>query len=241
MSLKKLCAEIEQNSRKDAAKTIKDARKEAKQIITDAEEKASELVESEKKQAKQFSDTEAQSRITATQLEANKILSDARDEAVRQSIDQVWSYYSKLSQRSGYKTQLKAWAKKAIDELEMPGAVIRCREKDRSILRSARFKVGQPLDCAGGLRAESKDGKVIVDYTLEAQFESRREEIARTIHSNLFSSSDLETLKVSAVKTAKNRSSKKPRSTKKAKPVSKKKTRSTKRSVSKKKKSRGRR
>jgi len=187
MGLEKLCAEIEELSAKRADEIINAAQKEAKEILSSAKNSAKSSVEEAKAQAKKFSRTESEERITAAQLEAQKLLSEARDEAVRKSLSQGWEQFSDAKKLSQYQKKLRAWAQKALDELSLPGAMVQCNQADRQALSTAGFKLSpEPIECAGGARATSRDGKIIVDYTLEAQFDQKKEELSRKAHSILF-------------------------------------------------------
>jgi len=188
MGLENLCNEIEHNSKARAAQILSDAKKEARKIVEDARASASASSQAAKKQALQFSKAEEQERITAAQLEEQKIISDAKDEAVRKCTRQVWEEFSQARKQPGYSKKLRRWAELALEELSSSGSVLRCAPEDKQILISAGFKLSpKPLECAGGVVAETKDGKVIVDYTLESIFEQNREKIVHTIHSKLFS------------------------------------------------------
>ncbi|PIT84211.1 hypothetical protein COU37_04660 [Candidatus Micrarchaeota archaeon CG10_big_fil_rev_8_21_14_0_10_45_29] len=187
MGLEKLCAEIEDDSRKRSDEIIKQAQKEAKEILSSAKQGAKSSVEAAKAQAKKFSRSESEERITAAQLEAQKLLSEARDEAVKKSLSQAWEQFSDAKKLPQYQKKLRAWAQKALDELSLPGAVVQCNQADRQALLNAGFKLSpEPIECAGGARAASRDGKIVVDYTLEAQFDQKKEELSRKVHSILF-------------------------------------------------------
>lgn len=191
MGLNQLCREIEQNAKVRAAQIAIEAKEEAKAIAEDAKAQAKEKFDAASAQAHEFSVQEASERITAAQLEAQKILSDAKDDAVGKCLLQVWDDFSQARKKAGYAKNMRSWADLALQELDYSGATLKCAAQDRQILASAKYKVSsEPLECAGGLRAESKGSKVIVDYTLESIFEQKREEISKQIYSKLFSSED---------------------------------------------------
>ncbi|VVB56847.1 V-type ATP synthase subunit E [uncultured archaeon] len=197
MSLEHLCAEIESRSQAQASAAVKAAHEEAKRILDTAHAAGARTLEAARAEAEAFSSAEASSRLTACQLEASRHLVESREEAVQQSLEQVWEYFSQAPKRAGYAAKLKAWAQKALDELDTPGAVLRANESDTETLHSAGFKVSKkPIECAGGVRAETADGRISVDYTLESQFERKREELLHLIHQKLFSDSDSTMLEI---------------------------------------------
>ncbi len=197
MGLEQLCAEIESRSHTQALAAIKVAHEEAKRILDNAHAQGERTLEAARAEAQAFSSAEASSRLTSCQLEASRHLIESREEAVRQCLDQVWAWYAQSPRRAGYAAKLKGWAQKALDELDAPGAVLRANEADSEILRSADFKVSKKtLECAGGVRVETSDGRIAVDYTLESQFERKREELLHLIHQKLFAGEDSTMLEI---------------------------------------------
>ena len=197
MGLESLCVEIESRSQAQASAATKAAHEEAKRILDTAHAAGARTLEAACAEAEAFSSAEASSRLTACQLEATRHLVESREEAVRQSLSQVWEYFAQAPRRAGYSAKLKGWAQQALDELDMPGALLRANETDAEILRAADFKVSiRPLECAGGVRAETADGRISVDLTLESQFERKREELLHLIHQTLFSAADSATLEI---------------------------------------------
>lgn len=186
MGLHQLCTQIEQSAKLRAASILKEAKADARRIESAAQKTADDSIALAKAQALEFCQSESKERINAARLEASKILSEAKDEAVRQSLAQVWEKYSQLPSKPEYKEKLRQWANTALEDLGLSGAVLRSSQKDRAILSSMGFKVGDSINCVGGVRAESKDGKIMADYTLESMFESKKEEIAREIYASLF-------------------------------------------------------
>ena len=174
-----------------AAAQIRGAEEAAKRLIEEAKAAAQASLGAARAEAAEFSAAEANERMAAARLEVSRSLGEARDEAVRQSLAGVWEYFRAMPKRAGYSARLRQWAAKAMAELDMPGAVLRASASDIAILRAADFKVSaQPIDCSGGVRAESRDGRIVVDYTLEAQFERKREDLLHQIHQQLFSAED---------------------------------------------------
>ncbi len=191
MSLEQLCVEIEDRSSEQAAAQIKAAEDAAKRIVEAAKASAQAILEAARDEARAFSEAEGRERMAAARLEASRAMGEARDEAVRQCVAAAWEFYRAMPRRAGYGVRLRSWAKKALEELDTPGAVLRANHADLNILRSAGFKVAaSPIECSGGVRAETRDGRIAVDYTLEALFERKREDLLHQIHQQLFSAED---------------------------------------------------
>ena len=191
MSLEQLCVEIEDRSNEQAAAQVRAAEDAAKRIVEAAKASAQALLDSARDEARAFSEAESRERMAAARLEVSRSLGEARDEAVRACLSAVWDHYHHMPARAGYASRLRSWAKKALDELDTPGAVLRARSSDLSILRAGGFKVAPAaIECSGGVRAETRDGRIAVDYTLEALFERKREDLLHQMHQQLFSAED---------------------------------------------------
>jgi len=175
MALDQLCTEIDSRTHAQAAALTKAAHEDAKRIVDEAHAASERMLAAAKKEAEEFASAEGHTRLTSCQLEAARHLVEAREEAVRQSLNQVWEHYKLLPKRGGYAAKLKVWAQQSLDELGHSNAVLHANESDGETLRAAGFKVSKTsLDCAGGVRAETSDGHIAVDCTLEAQFERKR-------------------------------------------------------------------
>lgn len=191
MSLDALCREIAATAEARAARLMREAQASAKTVLEEAKEAAANAVAAAKAEGHTFAKAETAERLNAGQLESSKTLSEAREEAVRQAVEQVWAHYRLMPKRPGYAKKLRQWAERAQSELGLADALLRANASDLPLLAEAGFRVNRaPIECAGGVRAESKDGRIIVDYTLESQFDSKREEVGRECFARLFADSD---------------------------------------------------
>ncbi|MFH1095869.1 MAG: V-type ATP synthase subunit E [Candidatus Micrarchaeota archaeon] len=186
MSLEQLCREIEHRAATKSASVVRDAHEDAQKTVREAKAMADKTVREARQEAEKFASSEGAERLANAQIEAQKIRSDAKEEAVRANRQRVWERYAAQTRKSAYARKLKKWAQEALDELGANG-VLRTNAQDRSLLSSSGMRVSsEPLECAGGVRAETADGRIGVDFTLEAQFEARKEEIEREIYARLF-------------------------------------------------------
>jgi len=190
MSLEQLCQEIEHRAQHQASAIIREAQGDGEKILAQAEASAGKTVRSARAEAERFGEGEATERIAAARLEEQKMLSDAKEEAVRANLEFVWAKYCAHAKKRGYAKKLKDWAHAALSELGGSG-VLRTNSYGRAILSGSGMRVSaKDLECSGGVRAETHDGRIIVDYTFESQFERKKEEISREIYARLFPEAD---------------------------------------------------
>lgn len=191
MSLESLCREIAATSDARAVALLRNAQAESSRMAQEAQSQAERAVRAARADGEAFAAAETAERRNAAALESSKLLSEAREEAVRQAVAQVWAQYRQMPRRPGYAKKVRRLAEQAVQELDISGALLRARSEDLPLLAEAGFRVNrEPLDCAGGVRAESRDGRILVDYTLEAQFDAKREEVAREAFARLFSDAE---------------------------------------------------
>ena len=186
MSLEQLCQEIEHRAATKSASAIRDAHEDAQKVAREAKATGERTLRAAREEAERFASSEGAERLANAQIEAQKILSEAKEEAVRANLQLVWEKYVAQTRKTAYARKLKAWAQEALAELGTNGA-LRTNAQDRPHLVSAGLRVApEPLDCAGGVRAETADARIGVDRTLEAQFDAGKEEVAREMYARLF-------------------------------------------------------
>ncbi len=188
MGLEQLCREISATAETRAAWLVKEAHASAEGTIAQARSDGQKAVAAARAEGEKFGTAEKAERVNAAKLEEQKALSDAREEAVRRGIEQVWERYRNAGKRPGYAKNLRRWAEMAASELDTPGYSLRARADDIKLLAEAGFKVSrEPLECSGGVLAQTAGGKICVDYTLESLFEGKREEAYKEVYARLFS------------------------------------------------------
>jgi vacuolar-type H+-ATPase subunit E/Vma4 len=187
MSLEQLIQEIEKSASLKANSIIQEAKKEKEKIIKQAKLKAKEIEEQTKQNATNFALAQQKEKLASAQSEKERIIKQAKEEAVLAALDQVWEEFKKYIKDKNYPKYLRKLAAMALEELgEDRDIVFLCNEQDKKLLQNT-FKVHQTINCAGGLIAQTKDGKIIVDYTFENIFEQKKQALKNKIMQILFS------------------------------------------------------
>jgi len=175
-----------------------DAHRKAKALEHGANEQARELLHAAHAGAKKTSDTarndaeafvasERAERLSAARLEAQKMLSESRETAVNSALEQVWREFVAKKRGANYRATLKTLAGRAVSELGSARPVLHANAADRKLLSSMGYKVAPAaLDCEGGAVAETSDGRIRSDYTLEEIFAHQKESVRKELYERLF-------------------------------------------------------
>ncbi|MEM4137058.1 MAG: V-type ATP synthase subunit E family protein [Candidatus Anstonellaceae archaeon] len=174
MSLKSLINQIERESQKKVSSIIENAKQENHQILEEAKKQAKKILQQASLQAEEFSKNYLEEKLAAAKTEEQRILIQAREEAVEKALADLWQEFSKFSSSSTYPKYLKKLVSMALEEIDSKSVVALCNAKDKKLLQSFGLKVEKTVDCAGGVIVQTKDGKVMVDYTFESIFEQKK-------------------------------------------------------------------
>ncbi len=170
---------------------------DAAKIIADAELKASELSVSEKSTATAISDIAAseaktsldlksKERLAWARLEAKRILSEAREDAVSNSFDLFVEELTNLKKSAEYKSFIRTSVDRALTHAGS-GAIIHVLKGEKDLVpKSKEITISEDLSGFGGVIVESADGTVFLDLTLETLIEMRRDDLRKEISAKLF-------------------------------------------------------
>lgn len=174
-----------------------EAQAQAGSILSKAQAEASGILEAEKSRA--LSDRKSaqdllekslllhqQERLAWAHLEERRILAEAREDAIRASIDTLYSLL-KAEKGNAYPGYLKRTLGKAIAAMGK-GCIVHGTKKDAIRLKAiARVPMKADLpEGLGGLIAESADGKIRFNGTLEARMEMLHGELRKRVYEKLF-------------------------------------------------------
>lgn len=185
MGLESLCKEILERAHTQAEEADKEASAQMHEIVRQAHVQAKATLEEAQEEGKAFVDSERSEKLSAARLEAGRLLSEARESAVNSALEKVWAEFAKRRQMAGYREALGRLAKKAVDELGHPKPVVFANAQDAKLLRGKYRISDKALDCAGGVAAETPDGKIRVDYTFEEIFTHSREAVRKEIYARM--------------------------------------------------------
>ena len=170
---------IIENAEKGSASAIASANEKAKSMVAAARQRASEMVEAERNE-----------RFSAAKLKAKKILSDARNRVVDGASQQVWVEFVKVRETPSYEKMLKGLVGAAEKELGEKSTVC-VNENDMKLAKKFSKNLSQkPAGISGGAVVVSKDGRVSIDNSFEAIFDSRKDDVKKIIFRELRGNGD---------------------------------------------------
>ena len=199
MALKFLIDERKASTDQDIAQIRAETKRQYAQILSDAKESAKQIVEEGKKQGHEAVEREKVA-IAAAELQAQKIIADAKKTLLKQVYDELEADLSKIPSDKRYPQLFKALVEEAAHEFGKD-FVLQCNKKDSSLAKKYG-KVSSTIDCSGGVIASSKDGLVRANNTLEAILEDSTEDIQQKAYQELFGGKAVSKPKAASAKTA---------------------------------------
>ncbi|MCX8163118.1 MAG: V-type ATP synthase subunit E [Candidatus Micrarchaeota archaeon] len=185
MGLNSLISQIEKETEKKIQTIIENAKAQQEEIIKEAKKQAKKITQQAVQQAEEIAQNYREEKIAAAKTEEQRILLQAREEATDRALAQLWEAFVKFSQSSNYPKYLKKLAALALEEIDNKAAVALCNQKDKKLVQSFGLKVEKTIDCTAGLIVQTKDGKILVDYTFEAIFEQKKQKLKTQINTIL--------------------------------------------------------
>jgi V/A-type H+-transporting ATPase subunit E len=194
----------EENIQALSRAVLSEARSEAQQILAEARDKAEairqraqeqaqvereEILEHARREAKQV----RSQCLAAARLQARKIRLERREQLLDEVFDAVRQRMPTIQQRTDYDQMVRKWVREAVLRLGSSAARIRCDERTHGILSSgalselsedlnAQLQLGDQLERGLGIVAETMDGHLKYDNTLEARLERRRDELRGPVY-----------------------------------------------------------
>ncbi len=184
MSLDNLSKALMQEGKGEARKIISEAEKQASEGISKAKETAKEITSEARKKAGELVLAEENERISAAKLKAKRILSNATNKTIDSAMEKIWQEFVKLPSKDGYEAMLKALITSA--EKELGSGVVHVNANDLRLAKKISRNVSdKPVAISGGAIVTSKNGKIIIDNSLESIFDSKRDEARKIIFSEI--------------------------------------------------------
>jgi V/A-type H+/Na+-transporting ATPase subunit E len=181
MGLEKVRDEVLAEAKKKASATIKAAEAESSAIVRAAEKSVQERQASGKQDAERLAGLLRKKALSSAALEGRKQLLQEKNRLMSNVFEEARAKLEDIDAktRARHITSLVAQAKKEIDV-----ALILCNEQDLKLLDGVK---AQAAPIAGGIIAESSDGKVRVDFSYETLLEQVREQCMQDVAKILFS------------------------------------------------------
>jgi len=174
---------------------LSEASGEAEKIVKTAEAHVKGMLKEErtKLKAKEAdADTEIEKlleerrneRAAWARLEAKRITAEAKEDAIKNVLEDFFQDLKKVRKSPQYSKFLKTAVADAVAELGK-GAKVHVLKGEKKLLPKLA-NVVEDLQGLGGALVETQDGKIRMDLTLETLFDSRRDEVRKQIYGGLF-------------------------------------------------------
>ena len=176
---------------------LSEAQEDAQKIIREAEGQAARMADEEKARdeaTKKEAETDVErmlgeqrnERLAWARLESKRVMSEAKEDAIKNVLEDFFEAMKGARNTPEYKRFLAASVASASAELG-PGVTIHVMKGDKALLGAIKgAKIAEDLEGLGGAIVEGPGGKIRMDLTLETQFESRRDDIRKSIFDKLF-------------------------------------------------------
>ncbi|OIO21950.1 hypothetical protein AUJ17_00280 [Candidatus Micrarchaeota archaeon CG1_02_47_40] len=187
MSLENLGKEIGKSARERAGEIVRKADASAAEMIGEAKKKASTAIEAAREEAKKAVVEQRAELVAGAHLEAGKLISRAKDDAVEDGLKIVWHEFARGAKSRDYPKTLQKLVREGTREVGGT-CIVRIRKEDVKAAKSAGINFEQKgfAECSGGALVESSDGKVCSHKTFEALFEEKRDVVRSLIYEKLF-------------------------------------------------------
>ncbi len=182
MGMEKVREEVLAKAKRQAAQIIAEANRQSEDIMKSAEEKAEENRKKTLQEAEMQIGAARTRETAAAELEAAKMLLDAKKKLIEEVFEEAKSRLAKTpaSERRRHIKKLIETAKQQIDIHK-----VLCAERD---INSVEGYKSQPTGITGGVIIENKEGTVRVDYSYEALMEKAKEKALKDVANTLFKS-----------------------------------------------------
>ncbi len=181
----------------DADAIVKDAQKHVEEIkksyIAKADDSYNEIVEEAKKRA----DLLIRRETSQTSAKCSKMLMDAQNGILRSAINELKGKINGITNDKAYVDFLKRATVEAITALGENKVVVKVRKEDKPSIKKILDTLKKEMkdveidlskkdvDISGGVIAETEDGRVIIENTLENKFKEIRERFSSVLLSKL--------------------------------------------------------
>ncbi len=185
MGIEKLKNSLLSEASSEAENIVKTAESHVDGMLKEERAKRKAMEADADKEIEKLLDEMRNERIAWARLEAKRITSEAREDAIKNVLEDLFKELGKIRKNPQYKGFLKKAVADAVAELGK-GSKVHVLKGEKSLLPKLDAAVVEDLKGLGGALVESPDGKIMMDLTLETLFDTRRDEIRKQISEKLF-------------------------------------------------------
>ncbi|MEM3422793.1 MAG: V-type ATP synthase subunit E [Candidatus Bilamarchaeaceae archaeon] len=185
MGLEKITSSLLKEGEDEAQKILESAKWHVSKMIEEERAKGEQLKAGVQNEVKKLLEEQRNERLAWARLEAKRIAAEAREDAIKKALDEIYELAPSLRKTEKYSSYLSKKVSAAVEEVGGK-AVVHVVKGDKKLLTKIKVPVEEDLNALGGAIVESADGKMRVDLRLETLFEMRSDDIRRKLAEELF-------------------------------------------------------
>lgn len=186
MGIEKLKSSLLSEATNEAEKIVQTAEAHVKSMLEEERAKRKQMEEEAEKEIDKLLEDQKNERIAWARLEAKRINAEAREDAIGNVLEDIFEELKSARKSPEYQRFLKKAVSDAVDELGRGSKVHMLKGEKKLAPKLSGATVSEDMEGLGGAIVESADGKIWIDLRLETLFESRRDEIRKSIDEKLF-------------------------------------------------------
>ena len=188
MGIDRLTTSLLAEAKRQAEDIVKTAEGHLDKMLMEEKAKRAILLKKAEEDAMQLIDEQRKERIASSRLEAKRILNEAKEDAIKAVLEDLYAMLDGISKKPNYKDFLKRTIASALAEMNSTDLILHCKKEDKAVIQTlvGNAKIYEDVNAFGGFILESSDGKVRLNLTLESLFESKRDDLRKMVYQKLF-------------------------------------------------------
>lgn len=186
MTLEKLKREVTSQAERQRQEILDKAHAEEENIISEAKAKAKDIAARGKSEGERQAKELALELKASALLQAKRIESDAREEAVQGVLDNARTELKQFASSGRYEKTFEGLVREAVKSLGEKEFVLKVNARDKK-LASKHGRV-ETIDTIGGVTVSKPDGSIQVNNTFEALLEQKEDDLRQEAFEQLFPS-----------------------------------------------------
>lgn len=189
--VRRVVEDILREGRKKTEETVRRAEEEARVIVEGAKVQAEEEKQTRIREAERRGRTLKESLVAEAKMKARMEFLAGRERIVESILERVLKRLGELGETAEYRRWLLEISVRACSRIEAKRVILRANQRDTRFLKSRlgeleqksgkSISIGEPIETVGGVRAESEEGTVSIDETLESTIRRNLDGIKRRI------------------------------------------------------------
>ncbi len=186
MGVEKLISSLLGDAKKEVEDIVRTAEWHVEKMLSEERTKKAELMHEADKEIAKLLREQKKERIAWARLEGKRLISEAREDAIKIAIEEIFSMLKDIRQHKKYPEFLQRCLNNALEEIGGKNVIVYIAKGDKKNLSSFDGEIVEDLDAFGGLIVESSDRKVRVDMSVEAIFKLQQDAFRKKIYEELF-------------------------------------------------------